>query len=127
MEVVNHDAESMQQKTDIAYKNGIFHLVYRDLFSGNLWYRKASFNELTGITNYEKASPLLYPNPSTGQLHFNDDVNRVQLYNTMGELVYHSIVNGSKLIQLTNLPAGVYFARLEVNEENITEKIVLKK
>ena len=127
IEIVNHDAESMQQKTDIAFKNGIFHLVYRDLFSGNLWYRKASFNELTGISIFEKTSPLLYPNPSVGQLHFSVDVNRLQLYNTMGELVYHSIVNDSEPIQLTNLPAGVYFARLEVNGKNRTEKIVLKK
>lgn len=69
----------------------------------------------------------LYPNPSTGVFFLNDNQQTVSIavVDTLGKVVY-SQNNVGQSVDLSNLPKGIYFARV-TNENNntITQKIII--
>ncbi|MCD6367346.1 MAG: T9SS type A sorting domain-containing protein [Bacteroidales bacterium] len=73
----------------------------------------------------------LFPNPTTGNLYvsFSKSVNgKLSVFNQLGNLV--KIVKISSLrqvINLENLPQGVYFVRFADNTTQVTQRIVLVK
>ena len=68
----------------------------------------------SGLSNLSPAQISIYPNPVTDELTINGILatDNVRLTNSLGVLVFEGI--GSKSLDVTNLPNGVYF--LEVNE-----------
>jgi len=70
-----------------------------------------------GVTDSEKNSFSIYPNPSDGNFTIDHQLVGAQLtvFNAMGELVYSTIIE-SPDINLSALPAGLYL--LQVNEDN---------
>jgi len=77
----------------------------------------------------------LYPNPSNGnpsiQASFSFEQNhRLVLSNMLGEVVYEkalSAVKNNQKIDLSNLPAGLYFySLLNANKRLFTDKVLLK-
>ncbi len=77
----------------------------------------------------------IYPNPSTGQFTLDltaDDVVNVIILNTVGEVVFsmnNLSVKGqlSTSIDLDNLAEGIYYLKLEGNNTNTIEKIVIAR
>ena len=56
-------------------------------------------------------------------------LNKIQLFNSSGSMVYEKSMNGlrgSAIIQLPSLPTGVYIVQLVNGMETTREKIVLK-
>lgn len=70
----------------------------------------------------------LYPNPSTGIffLNSNQQAISVAVVDTLGKVVY-SQNNIEQSVDLSNLPKGIYFAKI-TNEHNstITQKLIIK-
>ncbi|MDB5272736.1 MAG: Glucan endo,3-beta-D-glucosidase [Chitinophagaceae bacterium] len=64
----------------------------------------------TAITESEKNSFSIYPNPSNGQVNLNlPEDGQLQVFNFAGALVMTQKINaGSSLINLNNYPSGVY-------------------
>lgn len=74
----------------------------------------------------------MFPNPNSGIITtdlgglINSEVG-VRLFNAAGQMVYHNTVNpGSQTfsINIENLPAGVYFVKLQVEDEVVSKKIM---
>jgi|SRR5690554_3044560 len=69
----------------------------------------------------------LYPNPSTGVFFLNDNQQTVSVavVDTLGKVLY-SQNNVGRSVDLSNLPKGIYFAKV-TNENNntITQKIII--
>ncbi|HEV8514852.1 MAG TPA: T9SS type A sorting domain-containing protein [Cyclobacteriaceae bacterium] len=64
---------------------------------------------ITGVTLLDKdIAP--YPNPFTNELHFANDVQleKIQIYNTLGQLVNQSVIYTKDYIDTSVLPAGIY-------------------
>lgn len=89
----------------------------------------------TGIQNYVSDQAVsIYPNPTTGSFTLNLNVNDVvviKMVNAIGEVVYLSekvSLSGQfiKTIEL-DLPAGVYYFKVEGNRTNLVEKVVISK
>ena len=72
------------------------------------------------------------PNPSTGIVSVSngheEDIN-VTIYDPVGNLILRGKISGekSKSINLSFLPAGIYFIKTEVGNSVYTEKLMLKK
>jgi len=77
----------------------------------------------------------VYPNPTTGQFTLDltaDDILNVTILNTIGEVVYQITdltVKGQMAtsIDLSNLAEGVYYLKLDGNNTNTFEKIVISR
>lgn len=57
------DSASLQAAPDVFFRDGRFHFVYRDIVSGNVQYRQASFDDLSAVIEKPKAGFSVYPNP----------------------------------------------------------------
>lgn len=82
------------------------------------------------ITAAEELNPMdyvvAYPNPATSQITFEGlkDVNRMDIINVNGQIVGTQTIGSNETVSvdLTNLPAGIYVARMtgSVNSGTVT-------
>lgn len=65
-----------------------------------------------GIESENLTQTIIYPNPSNGIFYFNDNsqLKTVQVYNSLGREVLSQ--SNQKQIDLSDLPAGLYIARV---------------
>jgi hypothetical protein len=90
------------------------------------------YNDLTTGVNEVEGRQLvkLYPNPSPDGRIAIDHEGKVQVtvFNLLGARVHSEHVNsGDKLLDLSSLPTGAYFIRLETGGRALTEKLVISK
>lgn len=75
--------------------------------------------------NEDEIEDLVFPNPTTGVLNIAmKDFRNVELFNSMGQCVLQS---HETLLNLNNLPAGVYFLKLTDNQGAARMQSVVKK
>jgi len=83
-----------------------------------------------GIADLEKSDILIYPNPTTGQLQVQSSkfkVQSVEVFDIFGKKVssYHLITSSSNLlIDISHLPADIYFVKIATETGIITKKII---
>lgn len=102
----------------MAFRNGIFHLIYADVTAGDLLYRKGIVSPVSAVGTPSELSDVdISPNPSQGifeiqGLHGGERFLVTDLY---GKAVSSSknIENQVHSIDLSGFPAGVYFIRAE--------------
>jgi hypothetical protein len=77
---------------------------------------------------------LIYPNPGNGLFHiqnnFNEDVC-IQIFDARGNLVYNfnysnSASNKEFILDLSNIPNGLYFVNLYDKKEHFVNKLVVQ-
>ena len=82
------------------------------------------------------AEPMkVYPNPSTGkftvEVRAQDHLFDVNVYNLMGEMIFHweSAGTGAAVLEvdLTKRPDGLYFVELDTEKANVLRRIVLER
>jgi len=81
----------------------------------------------TGVNETtEKDEVSVFPNPSHDKVTvaFTDGYqpNVIKLINTLGELLYET---NSNVIDVSQLPNGIYFLAIDFNKKNIIKKIVI--
>jgi hypothetical protein len=91
----------------------------------------ASF-ENVGINENKHSNLFVYPNPTTGELRiemcdmrYETCDMRYEIYNVFGKNVSNlkSQISNQQ-INISHLPAGIYFLRIETKQETITKKII---
>ena len=78
----------------------------------------------------------IYPNPSDGFITLETTQNRlpkfeVEIFNSLGAQVFQKKVNRTThkmptQIQINKLRPGIYIAKILVNDEILTKKIIVK-
>ena len=77
--------------------------------------------EAAGVFEMTKSNIKIYPNPTTGQLTIDNGeltMDNVKIYDIIGKVIDNyqlSIVNSQLIIDVSHLPAGMYF--LKINNE----------
>lgn len=73
-----------------------------------------------------KNSTMLYPNPFIDSLYLNSqkDIKTVQIFDVSGKLLQQS---NKKVLELSNLSAGVYFISIMTADNKVEMKKVIKK
>ncbi len=74
----------------------------------------------TSVESFSRLGVLPYPNPSTGLVSFNAEVD-VQVYSIEGKLVYEA-----KSIIRLELDKGFYLVKISKDNLNITTKLIVK-
>ncbi len=83
------------------------------------------------ISSIDKTSTKklnVYPNPSSEIINFIEAMDgRVEVYNNISQLVYIKDIQGESAINLSSLPAGIYFMKLNSTDGNIYQsKIIIQ-
>ena len=75
---------------------------------------------------FSKSNILVYPNPTEGILNIDttEKVNHILIYDTLGQIVHQK---KSNRIDLTHLPRGLYFVKINTANNNILTRKILKK
>jgi hypothetical protein len=85
----------------------------------------------TGIAESTKQESLIYPNPSNGKftIRSNNAISEVEIYNITGERVFTDFNfsnRGSKSVDLSNFPKGIYLMKIYIGTKITTKKIVVQ-
>jgi hypothetical protein len=69
----------------------------------------------------------IFPNPTSGliNIYSEDIITELSMINNIGEEVLFKNITPSKL-DISNLPSGIYFIRLKVNNQIVNHKILLQ-
>ncbi|HOZ51286.1 MAG TPA: zinc-dependent metalloprotease, partial [Chitinophagaceae bacterium] len=83
----------------------------------------------SGIENYNESLISIYPNPSQGEfdihLSLNKEIGKIEIVNSVGQIVYEDIIGSNKTHLNTNLSQGVYFVKIQVDNKQIVKKIII--
>ena len=94
---------------------------------------EVTLDVLSATQNEDKNEIKVYPNPTTGIIHFvsgDEDINTIRLYNTIGQMVFSVKNNGLKngSIDISNLKNGIYIYKwIKDNNPVLTGRILLLK
>jgi len=84
---------------------------------------------ITGSNDLEKSTLKVYPNPSNGIFNISSDDNkpieRIEIYNNMGQKIISKFSASSFEIDLTNQSKGLYFVKVFMNDEVVTSVVSL--
>ena len=75
----------------------------------------------------EKPEFAVYPNPTTEVLHLQlaDGLNgSFQLLNTAGQVLLEDSLNGQEIVNVHQLPRGIYFIKVQINGAVYQEQVV---
>jgi hypothetical protein len=67
-DTINVVLEGMQRTPDIAYADGAFHIVWDEMGSSQVRYRKLTLESTVSIAEASRAEMKIWPNPTTGIL-----------------------------------------------------------
>jgi len=84
-------------------------------------------DEGAGITDENKISFSIYPNPTNGSFNIETSLinPKISVYDTKGQLVYTSLVRDTT-IDIASLSSGIYVVKLELNDQIGFEKLVVE-
>jgi hypothetical protein len=121
------DASSLPGKTSVKVtaEDGTTEITYEINFTV-----ATSIDELNQDLNIK-----LYPNPTNGIVYVSLDVNymskgSIEIFNSTGSKVYaknlHDQTESVNEIDLSNLPKGMYFVKINTDDISETKKVILK-
>ncbi len=84
------------------------------------------FGAPVAVEKVETKQLTIYPNPTSGIIHFENQLTNVSIYNVTGTLVYTQS-EAEQTINLSALNAGTYILTAFDGENNITTKIIKTK
>ncbi len=122
--------------TPVVSFNGIANdLNWVRVIAGNLNAEEVPVNlhneEITGLTGHETTTDiLLYPNPASDVINFESlsTINHITLYDTNGKMIKSIQANTNTMaLNVGDLPGGVYFARIQTDNDIVTKRINIIK
>jgi Domain of unknown function DUF11/Secretion system C-terminal sorting domain/MAM domain, meprin/A5/mu/N-terminal domain of BNR-repeat neuraminidase len=122
-----NDASALPGKTTVKVtaEDGTTEITYEINFTV-----ATSINEISQDLNIK-----LYPNPTNGIVYLSLDVNTIskgsiEVFNSTGSRVYsknlHNKTESVNEINLSNLPKGMYFVKINTDNNSNTKKLIIK-
>ncbi len=126
------NAPGTQKTPALAYHQGFFHLVYADVLTNRLWYRKGMVAAASPTTIPETPPAFtVFPNPASYAIQLNWQTpgartHDFQLINTLGQTVRNwQQVSPGQFLSLEGLQTGQYLIQC-MSMPFFTEKIMLQ-
>ena len=85
---------------------------------------------ITAIDFATKEETLFYPNPVSHRANISSAIKHYQIIDVNGKVVLSKFINNTlseHTINLSNLPAGIYFLRAVVLNDDIVTKAFFKQ
>jgi len=88
------------------------------------------FELITSIENINVNDYSIYPNPTSGIINFKfteDSVQQIAISDITGKIIIKKTnINQNENIDLSNFTAGIYIAKIQINNDVLTTKIIKK-
>jgi len=89
-----------------------------------------TYSKLVAINNFAEGAPevTLYPNPNQGKftISSNLEYTNIQICNVFGSILMEQKPTSLKtMVDVTNLPNGIYFVKIISRNKSITKKITI--
>ncbi|MDB4533621.1 S8 family peptidase [Vicingaceae bacterium] len=114
----------------IAQTNGFYHLQITDSYGCSI--NSDTLNLLAiGIEEFENDFISIYPNPSSGNVNVNfeiDNIQKIDLVNSIGKTVLsEEIIDSSKILEFdfSKFTDGIYYLKLTTSESQYLKKLIL--
>ena len=136
--LVSNNQDNFAYETKLPYDGGMVYVVFAPPFGGNYYSTLTVSNQVqsssvnlngtaTGIEEQSTETVQLYPNPVGNSLNLvfaNENLpKKVEIIDVTGRVVMsENVVNGTTVINVASLNAGVYFVRAD----NMVKKFVKK-
>ncbi len=123
-----------QNYPDIAYSNGVFHIVYQDQLTQQVWYRKASFEPISNLEHVDLVDIdfQVFPNPASNKVSilsqkpFSNAF--IQVFNSYGQLLMvEEKVENQIDLDLSIFPEGIYWINISNDVSNYLTKLLILK
>ncbi|MGH1337183.1 MAG: T9SS type A sorting domain-containing protein [Aureispira sp.] len=116
---------AINQLTDLT-NSGRVEIVAFDGVNTDIRYFKDT-NTYTAIEKITNTSPLtIYPNPSTGVIQLERPLTgQLSIYNSLGQEVYHKVLEQTQALDLQQLEQGVYFLYIQTKEDGYHQTITI--
>lgn len=91
--------------------------------------REATVEFFSGVVEQAPVTFNVYPNPSSGSFQVNASqiINALRIYAADGQLVYQAQPQLMQVeVNISTLSGGVYMLEMDVNDETITERLVVQ-
>lgn len=129
--IINENTEGSQTNPDVIYSNGVFHFSWQDSYTGNVFYRSATLQEV-GIEENGVSDFVIFPNPVQNRIKLSilreeDKIERIEIINNQGLSLSEIIPEKSNRhyeIDISDLPNGIYFIILQNQNSIVTRKFV---
>ena len=118
----------LNEKEEIFY---IEHLPDGNRFTVNNsseYYTLFEVDRITSINLLNNSDINIYPNPTNDFIIIENEKNNsmnFELSNLSGDIIKKGVVNNFQKIDLSNLSSGIYFIKLQIENEFIIEKIII--
>ena len=98
---------------------------------GGLYHFEVDTNSSISILELE-IDPLIsiYPNPTSESINLSSEhaLEHFNLYNMSGEMILESEINATEtVIDLSTLPRGLYFMKIQLKDGRLSTKKVIKR
>jgi hypothetical protein len=82
---------------------------------------------LTGISTRNPSDVLFYPNPAGNFIEMKvDGKHEVQIFNQTGKLVINKKITSKTKIDISGIPAGIYFVKVTSDQGVLVEKLIIQ-
>lgn len=96
--------------------------------STDLRYFKDTSNYTSLLKLPVAQSLAIYPNPSMGVIQLEKSLTgQMNVYNTLGQVIYSKELEGTQILNLTAINSGVYIIHIRTKEEEFVQKINIVK
>ncbi len=108
-------------------------LITKEVYQSQLFSPQLNSVGITDITHSNLFNPILYPNPSTGNLFISliteRFIDKMDVINQLGEIVYSKSIDASvNTINVElNLSNGIYYVKLSNNSGSSIQKLSILK
>jgi hypothetical protein len=119
---------------DVAIKNGTIHIVWEDMASGTVMYRKGTYNTTpAGLGNIEANELCLFPVPANRELqltlkHAEFAPCVLTVMDVAGRVILsreHSSLGSSLVVNTSTLKDGAYLLKLATEKGLLTKRFVV--
>lgn len=100
--------------------------------NGNLYKNGFTINVIDqnsiGLAENEATSFVIYPQPSTGDIHIQTEaqIEGIEVFNTAGVLVKVKSEGDLTTLDLSDQPAGVYMLNIKTDKNTVVEKCIVR-
>ena len=101
--------------------------VDNDLFIDNFQITATSLSDTAGVEDESLVTLNVYPNPAIDVLNISSQstINTVEIFNVLGQkVITMQVEDTSTEINVSNLNAGIYLIKYEINNSTSTKKFV---
>lgn len=115
----------------LAFRNGVFHLVYSDATSGQVLYRQGVLkgsSRVEAVINHGAIS--VFPNPVVNGVivvkSTAPELQEISIFDVFGQRILEQKVEGFEaIIPANQLPKGVYFLKIKTQQGAASQQIVI--